>query len=47
MALGLDKRLADAARRVASRMPKHMARHTEDELLDLVKRQNNQMSHDR
>ena len=36
---GLDKRLVDAARRVANRMPKHMAKATEKELIDSLENQ--------
>lgn len=40
MAHGLDKRLVDAARRVAGKMPKHLAKATEKELVDSIERQN-------
>lgn len=40
VAQGLDKRLVDAARRVAGKMPKHIAKATEKELIDSIDRTN-------
>ncbi|KAH7642314.1 mitochondrial ribosomal protein S31 isoform X2 [Dermatophagoides farinae] len=39
LARGLDKRLVDAARRVADRMPRHSARLTEKQLLGSIQKQ--------
>ncbi|KAI2796803.1 hypothetical protein BLOT_013675 [Blomia tropicalis] len=35
----LDRRLVEAARRVANKMPKHLTKSTEKELVDSIKRQ--------
>lgn len=39
LARNLDKRLVEAARRVADRMPKHSSKQTEKELLSSIQKQ--------